>query len=215
MYFWGCNFLLTLYTQWTCNFFIKHASNTRNWVANWIGTLIKKGEKTSSLCFGVLDTCVDHCEWVWCWWGVSRRLDVKGPDPPGQWNHAITSNSSWMFVITDLTPEEQQLLETIRERKQKLLKEIQVGLYASVFLFLLLLNTCKLWSLLFCFYFHLCLTYQSHWYKLHWILKNMYSIEVFFFISIIVPCLIYLSSIFFLGPLSLQLYWIIECSAII
>lgn len=103
-------------------------------------------------------------EWVWCWWGFSRRLDVIGPDPPGQWNHAITSNSSWMFVITDLTPEEQQLLETIRERKQKLLKEIQVGLYiASVFLFLiLLLNMCKLWSLLFCFYFLLCLTYQSH-----------------------------------------------------
>lgn len=31
-----------------------------------------------------------------------------------------------MFVVTDLTPEEQQLLETIRERKQKLLEEIQV-----------------------------------------------------------------------------------------
>lgn len=41
--------------------FIRHASRTRNCVANCIGTLIKKGGKIFSLCFGVLDTCVDHC----------------------------------------------------------------------------------------------------------------------------------------------------------
>lgn len=130
MYFLGCNFPYdTIYIGLAIC--IRHASPTRNWVADFIRTLIKKGgRKTSSLCFARVG--------YMCWSLFVSGFDVgvesvggwiyRPWSPPGQWNHAFTSNSSWMFVITDLTLEEQQLLESIRERKQKLIKEIQVGL---------------------------------------------------------------------------------------